>query len=353
MGLPSTYYCNKECFSKAWKQHNQVHKEYAKRLEFKPPSFDYTGPLRPHYVTPMRRVPDTIPKPDYALTGKPISEMQHKDKVVIHTKQQIKGIREACRVGREVLDLAGQMVKPGVTTEEIDRKVHDWCIERGAYPSPLNYHGFPKACCTSPNEVICHGIPDARPLQDGDIVNIDISVFKNGYHGDLNETYLVGDVDEESKRLVKTTYESLMLAIQACKPGTFIRDFGKIISKYCNKRKYSVVRSYCGHGIGELFHCAPNVPHYSKNKAVGICKPGMIFTIEPMINTKSWRDRTWPDNWTSVTADGLRSAQFEHTLLVTETGCEVLTARTKNSVPFFWEESSTKLDAKEEKSKAI
>ncbi|GAB5358849.1 hypothetical protein AAMO2058_000494300 [Amorphochlora amoebiformis] len=347
--LPSTYFCNKQCFSKAWKQHNQIHKEQLAKLAFKPPPFAYTGDLRPHYVTPMRKVPSHIPKPDYAVSGIPVSETQNKRKVFLHTKNQIKGVREACRVGREVLDLAGQMVKPGVTTEEIDKAVHMWCIERNAYPSPLNYHGFPKSCCTSPNEVICHGIPDGRALVEGDIVNIDITVYKNGYHGDLNETFLVGEVDEESKRLVKTTYESLMLAIQACKPGAFIRDFGKIISKYCNKRKFSVVRSYCGHGIGELFHCAPNVPHYSKNKAVGICKPGMIFTIEPMINMNSWRDKTWPDDWTSVTSDGKRSAQFEHTILVTEKGCEVLTARTKNSVPFHWEKKPEKKQEKKNK----
>eukprot|EP00470_Lotharella_oceanica_P017106 CAMPEP_0170184858 /NCGR_PEP_ID=MMETSP0040_2-20121228/34858_1 /TAXON_ID=641309 /ORGANISM="Lotharella oceanica, Strain CCMP622" /LENGTH=355 /DNA_ID=CAMNT_0010431055 /DNA_START=59 /DNA_END=1127 /DNA_ORIENTATION=+ len=322
-------------------------KEHARRLAFKPPSFPYTGELRPHYVTPMRKVPAHIKKPDYAATGIPASEMRDKDKVVILNQTQIEGLREACRVGREVLDLAGHMVKPGVTTEEIDVKVHEWCIERGAYPSPLNYHSFPKSCCTSPNEVICHGIPDARPLQEGDIVNIDITVYKNGFHGDLNETFLVGEVDDDSKRLVKTTYESLMLAIKAAKPGFFIRDFGKIISKHCNRRNYSVVRSYCGHGIGELFHCAPNVPHYSKNKAIGTCKPGMAFTIEPMINMKSWRDKTWRDNWTSVTADGKRSAQFEHTILITETGCEVLTARTANSKPFWWEEQK---ETKEKKS---
>uniref|UniRef100_A0A7S3YVT8 Methionine aminopeptidase n=2 Tax=Lotharella globosa TaxID=91324 RepID=A0A7S3YVT8_9EUKA len=349
LGLPSTYYCDKKCFTQAWKAHNQIHKEHARRLAFKPPSFAYTGKLRPHYVTPMRKVPAHIKKPDYAISGTPVSEMRDKDKVVILNEKQIEGLREACRVGREVLDLAGHMVKPGVTTEEIDVKVHQWCIERGAYPSPLNYHNFPKSCCTSPNEVICHGIPDARPLQEGDIVNIDITVYKNGFHGDLNETFLVGEVDEESKKLVRTTYESLMLAIRACKPDFFIRDFGKIISKHCNRKNYSVVRSYCGHGIGELFHCAPNVPHYSKNKAIGTCKPGMAFTIEPMINIKSWRDKTWPDNWTSVTADGKRSAQFEHTILVTETGCEVLTARTANSKPFWWEEQKEVKDKKTSK----
>eukprot|EP00468_Gymnochlora_sp_CCMP2014_P009239 CAMPEP_0167747416 /NCGR_PEP_ID=MMETSP0110_2-20121227/4273_1 /TAXON_ID=629695 /ORGANISM="Gymnochlora sp., Strain CCMP2014" /LENGTH=341 /DNA_ID=CAMNT_0007632323 /DNA_START=99 /DNA_END=1124 /DNA_ORIENTATION=- len=335
--MPSTYFCNKECFKKAWKEHHKIHKEYIKKTNFKPPSFDYTGKLRPYYVSPMRKVPSHIPRPDYADTGVPESERKHKEKIIIHTHKQIKKIRHICRIGREVLDIAGHMVKPGVTTEEIDIAVHNACIERGAYPSPLNYYEFPKACCTSVNEVICHGIPDARPLKDGDIVNVDISVYKDGYHGDLNETFIVGKVDKESKELIQTTYNSLMAAIKAIKPGFFIRDFGKIISKVCNKKNYGVVRSYCGHGIGELFHCAPNIPHYSKNKAIGTCKPGMVFTIEPMVNMRSWRDRTWPDSWTSVTADGRRSAQFEHTILVTKTGFEILTKRTKNSVPFFWE----------------
>jgi methionyl aminopeptidase len=235
------------------------------------------------------------------------------------------------------LDIAGQMVRPGVTTEQIDEAVHKATIAEDAYPSPLNYHFFPKSCCTSVNEVICHGIPDDRKLEDGDIVNIDITVFKDGYHGDLNETFLCGNVAPEYKKLVRTTYESLMHAIAAVRPGVACRDFGTIISKHVHAQGYQVVKSYCGHGIGDLFHCAPNIPHYARNKAVGICHPGMVFTIEPMINMGDWQDVTWPDDWTSVTKDGKRSAQFEHTMLVTEDGVEVLTARTADSVPLFWE----------------
>jgi len=186
--------------------------------------------------------------------------------------------------------------------------------------------------------VICHGIPDFRPLCEGDIVNIDISVFYKGYHGDLNETFLVGEVDKEAKDLIKTTYEALMLAVNEVRPGTLVRDLGRIISKHVNKHGCSVVRSYCGHGIGSLFHAPPNVPHYSNNKAVGVLRPGMVFTIEPMINMGAWQDRTWPDNWTSVTVDGKRSAQFEHTLLVTDIGVDILTARTPQSVPLWWEQ---------------
>ncbi|MES1914491.1 MAG: Methionine aminopeptidase 1, partial [Cercozoa sp. M6MM] len=234
-----------------------------------------------------------------------------------------------------------------VTTQHIDDVVHAECEKLKVYPSPLNYFCFPKSVCTSVNEVICHGIPDTRPLVKGDIVNIDVTIYHRGFHADLNETFLVFDesveeVDEDSRRLVKVTHDALMAAIRAAKPGMMFRQFGKIISQYVKKHsgnRYGVVRSYCGHGIGRLFHCAPNVPHYAKNKAVGVLKPGMCFTIEPMVNaTKEWRDVTWTDNWTAVTVDGARSAQFEHTLLVTKTGVEILTARTEESVPFWWEQ---------------
>ncbi|KDO85764.1 hypothetical protein CISIN_1g0158381mg, partial [Citrus sinensis] len=184
------------------------------------------------------------------------------------------------------------------------------------YPSPLNYHFFPKSCCTSVNEVICHGIPDSRKLEDGDIVNIDVTVYYKGVHGDLNETYFVGNADEASRQLVQCTYECLEKAISIVKPGVRFREIGEVINRHATMSGFSVVKSYCGHGIGELFHCAPNIPHYSRNKAVGVMKVGQTFTIEPMINAGVWRDRMWPDGWTAVTADGKRSAQFEHTLLV-------------------------------------
>ncbi len=205
------------------------------------------------------------------------------------------------------------------------------CIENKAYPSPLNYYNFPKSVCVSVNEVICHGIPDRRQFQNGDIVNIDLSIYVNGYHSDLNETYLVGDVDDEGKHLTKSAYNSLMKAIDICKPGTLYKELGNVIAKYIESEGLSIVKTYCGHGIGKLFHCNPNVPHYKNNKAIGSMKPGHIFTIEPMINVGTWKDMTWNDNWTAVTADGKRSAQFEHTLLITEDGCEILTARNEES----------------------
>ena len=229
--------------------------------EFVPPAFKWTGPLRPHYVTPMRSVPPSIALPDWAHTGIPASEdkVRHSTVVEIQTPEQIARMREACRIGREVLDLAGRAVKPGVTTEAIDVLVHEACIARNAYPSPLNYRDFPKSCCTSVNEIICHGIPDARPLQDGDIVNIDISVYHQGMHADLNETFCVGStVPAKHKLLIKATHDALLLAIREVKPETLYRDLGNTITKHVSAFGMDVVRAYCGHGVASLFHCNPN-----------------------------------------------------------------------------------------------
>jgi methionine aminopeptidase type I len=184
---------------------------------------------------------------------------------------------------------------------------------RQAYPSPLNYNHFPKSVCTSVNEVICHGIPDQRVLLDGDIINLDVTLYHEGYHGDLNETYYVGDrakADPDSVRVVETARECLEEAIKLVKPGTLFREFGNVIEAHAKSRGCSVIRTYVGHGINTIFHCPPNIPHYAKNKAVGECKPGMTFTIEPMIALGKYRDVTWPDNWTSTTIDGKRTAQF-------------------------------------------
>jgi len=258
----------------------------------------------------------------------------NRNKIEILDKQQQAGMRKVCRLAREVLDIAAAAVKPGVTTDYIDEIVHKACLERESYPSPLNYCDFPKSVCTSVNEVICHGIPDKYILQDGDIVNIDVTLYHGGFHGDLNETYYVGDVakaDPESVRVVEAARECLNQAIALVKPGALFRDYGTVIEKHAKSQDCSVVKSYCGHGINSLFHCAPNVPHYGKNKAVGAAKEGMCFTIEPMITLGTHRDKTWPDNWTAVTADGKRTAQFEHTLLVTADGVEVLTARFPDS----------------------
>ena len=221
-----TYFCSQDCYKRNYKHHNiYIHGIEKARIErenglktFEIPKFDYTGALRPSFVTPMRTVPNSIAKPDYWQTGIPRAELFELRKgrkyIPMYDAAEIRGIRLACKLGREVLDIAGSLVRPGITTDEIDYYVHHACIERGCYPSPLNYNRFPKSCCTSVNEAVCHGIPDGRKLVDGDIVNIDISVYKDGYHGDLNETYLVGNVEQKYKDLVKHSYFSMMTAIQ-------------------------------------------------------------------------------------------------------------------------------------------
>lgn len=251
--------------------------------------------------------------------------------------EDLKKLRKASRIAREALDAGHAAVAPGVTTEAIDEIVHNYIINAGAYPSPLNYYGFPRSCCTSVNEIICHGIPDTRPLQEGDIVNLDVTAYYEGFHGDLNETYFVGKVSESSKLLVKATYDALQKAIDYCKPNAMYRECGNIISNHVEPLGYSVVRSYTGHGIGGVFHQAPQVPHYRQNKAVGFMKKGHVFTIEPMVNQGTWKDFTWRDKWTSSTCDGQRSAQFEHTMIVTDDGVEVLTARLPTSPPLDFE----------------
>jgi len=322
------YFCSQQCFKSFWPIHKFAHtntKETPLPEEFR--GYQFTGPIRPSLISPKREVPAHIERPEYAISG--VSEIEKKEKatrsIEVRTPKEIEAMRVVCKYGREVLDIAGSAVGVGVTTDELDRIVHEASIERNCYPSPLNYYGFPKSCCTSVNEVICHGIPDSRPLQDGDIVNIDISLYHGGFHCDLNETFLVGNVDPQHVQLVKVSRECLEKAIELVKPGTLYREVGNIISKHAQANGCSVVTSYCGHGIGRLFHSNPNVPHYARNKAIGVMKPGHVFTIEPMINQGSHRDVLWPDHWTAVTVDGKRSSQFEHTLLVTDTGVEILT----------------------------
>lgn len=301
------------------------------------PNFDFTGKLRPVYpLTPTRKVPSHIPRPDYAQDGIPRSEnaQRGQHKVDVLSAEDQKAMRKVCGMAREILDLAVQAAKPGVTTDEIDRVVHAATIERDAYPSPLNYNNFPKSVCTSVNEVICHGIPDGYELQDGDILNIDVTAYYDGFHGDLNETIFIGTPAENAKKIVQVSYECLMKAIEVVQPGTLYRDIGNVIQRHATASKAGVVRSYCGHGIHRLFHTAPNIPHYAKNKTPGVMKAGHCFTIEPMITEGSYYDDTWPDNWTAVTADGKLTAQFEHTMLVTEKGVDILT-NWKDGKPYF------------------
>ncbi|KZT54293.1 methionine aminopeptidase [Calocera cornea HHB12733] len=318
LGIKGSFFCNQDCFKRSSGKHDPW------------PFFTYTGSVRPAYpLSPRREVPESIPKPDYWKDGIPKSERsfdaQRNPRIL--NKQEIEGMRVSCRLAREVLDIAAAAVAPGVTTDELDKIVHEETIKRGGYPSPLNYRDFPKSVCTSVNEVICHGIPDHRQLQEGDIVNLDVSLYYNGFHSDLNETYPVGKIDEDSQRLIDTTRTCLDEAIAMCKPGALFRDIGKVIEPIAKANGCSVVRTYTAHGTNQLFHCAPTIPHYAKNKTPGAMKAGMTFTIEPMINLGLSHDDHWPDNWTCVTRDGKRSAQFEETLLITETGVEVLTAR--------------------------
>ncbi|CAG9462337.1 unnamed protein product [Pedinophyceae sp. YPF-701] len=342
-----SFFCSQDCFKKNWAAHKSKHVTHgwlyctnkgAGRAKVCP-DFKWTGALRPHKIGPTREVPSEIVRPDYAEGGVPYSEIESKQQQIIklRTPEEIETLRSVCRLAREVLDAAHRAVKPGVTTDEIDRVVHEYAVEHGSYPSPLNYFNFPKSVCTSVNEVICHGIPDKRELEEGDIVNVDVTVYKDGMHGDLNETFAVGKVDDASIKLMKTAHDCLHKAIEQVKPGTRFRDLGDVISRHATSQNLSVVKTYCGHGIGDLFHCAPNIPHYARNKAVGAMKAGQVFTIEPMINAGGWKDTTWPDGWTAVTLDGSRSAQYEHTMVVTETGCEVLTARLPDSPPLPWE----------------
>jgi methionyl aminopeptidase len=281
------------------------------------------GRVLPGVVSPMRSVPAHIERPPYADSG----EVRRWDEQRIKSPEIIERMRHAGAMAAEVLRLAGEMVRPGITTDEIDVYVHDLCVERGAYPSPLNYHGYPKSVCTSVNEVICHGIPDSRVLQDGDIVNLDVTCFVGGVHGDTNATFFVGEVDDESRRLVACAEEAMWRGIEAVAPGRPLYEIGKAIDAVAKRQRFGVVRAFIGHGIGEQFHTDIQVLHYYDPRASMIMRPGMTFTIEPMINAGVWQHRmAFDDGWTAVTADGRRSAQFEHTCLVTDDGVEVLTA---------------------------
>jgi methionyl aminopeptidase len=277
-------------------------------------------PLQPGVVSPRRSVPASIVRPDYAATGRP--RAQGAD---LRTPEELARMRRACAAAARVLRVAGEAVRPGVTTDGIDELAHAEILRLGAYPSPLNYRGFPKSICTSVNEVICHGIPDSRPLEDGDIVNLDITVYLEGMHGDCSATFLVGEVDAEGRRLVQVAQECLSKGIAAVKPGRPISEIGRAIEALAEAHGYGVVRSYCGHGIGPTFHTSLQIPHHYDPRSDREMLPGMTFTVEPMITEGTWEDRLWDDGWTAVTDDGKRSAQFEHTIVVNDRGAEILT----------------------------
>jgi methionyl aminopeptidase len=250
--------------------------------------------------------------------------------IIIKNKEDIDKMRIAGRLAAEVLEMIGPHVKEGVTTDDLNTLCHNYIVnEQQAIPAPLNYNGFPKSICTSVNHQVCHGIPSTRKLKDGDIINIDVTVLKDGYHGDTSKMFIVGKASVIAERLVKVTQECLYLGIEAIKPGAHFGDIGAVIQQHAEKQRFSVVREYCGHGIGKIFHEPPNVLHYGKPGTQEKILPGMIFTIEPMINAGRREVKLLPDKWTVVTKDHSLSAQWEHTILVTETGYEVLTKRSE------------------------
>lgn len=317
---------NDPCWCQSGKKYKKCHLHSDELGKTTPPGFKERAGRKPTVlpgkVSPANSVPDHIGLPEYAKTGTPTSARASCKKV---TAEQIEQIRKAGRIARDVLDTVLGNVRPGITTDELDRIAHSRTIELGAYPSPLNYMGFPKSICTSINEVVVHGIPDNRKLVEGDIVNCDVTVYVHGMHGDCSETIFVGEVDEESKRLVQVTWECLIKAIDVVKPGQNLNAIGRVISQHAEQNGYSVVREFTGHGIGESFHMAPYVAHFFEPNNGTILEEGMTFTIEPMINAGCVENTIWPDKWTAVTGDLARSAQFEHTVLVTSDGVEILT----------------------------
>lgn len=278
--------------------------------------------LQPGTISAWRTVPAEIPRPEYAETG----QVTRRPEDRVKSPEMIERMRRAGAAAAEVLAIGAAVIAPGVTTDEIDAVVHQAYIDRGGYPSTLNYRSYPKSLCTSVNEVICHGIPDDRQLQDGDIVNLDVTIWLDGVHGDTNATYGVGNVDDASKRLIDVTRQCLDRGIAAVAPGRPFSDIGRAIETHAVANGYEVVRAFVGHGIGEQFHTDLQIPHYYEPRMTTIMEPGMVFTIEPMISMGTGLHKIWDDDWTAVTADGSRTAQFEHMLVVTDTAVEILTA---------------------------
>jgi methionyl aminopeptidase len=277
--------------------------------------------IQPATISPPREVPATIDRPRYV--GRPAPDRYTGDD--IQPPEVIERMRISGRMAARAMHAAAAVIRPGVTTDDLDRVVHEFLIDHGAYPSTLGYRGFPKSCCTSVNEVICHGIPDSRPLEDGDIVKIDVTAYIHGVHGDTCATFFCGEVDEHIRLLTERTQEALVRAIKAVKPGRQVNIIGRVVESYARRFGYGVVRDYTGHGVHTTFHSGLVIPHYDEPAYDTVIKPGMTFTIEPMITLGSGDWYMWDDGWTVLTADGSRCAQFEHTLVVTESGAEVLT----------------------------
>ena len=279
-----------------------------------------TTVLQPGRVSPVRQVPETIPRPEYVGKKRPRTGEPN-----VKSADIIERMRVAGRLAALALEQVGRAVEPGVTTDELDQVGHEFLCDHGAYPSTLGYRGYPKALCTSVNEVICHGIPDDTVIKGGDIVNVDITAFIGGVHGDTNATFLAGDVSEESRLLVERTREAMYRGIRAVAPGRPLNAIGRVIESYARRFGYGVVRDFTGHGIGTTFHSGLVVPHFDDPSVPLIMEAGMTFTIEPMLTLGTIDYDVWPDGWTAVTKDRKRTAQFEHTILVTDSGREILT----------------------------
>ena len=286
-----------------------------------PSSTSTTAPVEPGTISPRRPVPAHIARPEYVDKPGPTADPGPE----VKDAETIEKMRIAGRIAAQALAECGKAVEPGVTHDELDRIGHEFLCDHGAYPSTLGYRGFPKSLCSSANEVICHGIPDSRVVQDGDLVNIDITAYIHGVHGDNNATFLAGEVDEESRLLVERTEQALHRGIKAARPGRQLNVIGRVIETYARRFGYGVVREFTGHGIGSSFHSGLIVPHYDDPRYDTVIEPGMTFTIEPMLNLGTHEWDMWPDDWTVVTKDKRRSAQFEHTLLITDSGAEILT----------------------------
>ena len=277
--------------------------------------------LAPGHLSPLRAVPVDIERPEYVGRPQPTPYLGPE----VKDADTIAALRIAGRIAAEALQEVGRHVEPGVTTDRLDQIGHEFLCDHGAYPSTLGYRGFPKSLCTSLNEVICHGIPDSTVISDGDIVNVDITAYIGGVHGDTNATFLAGEVDDESRLLVERTREATLRSIKAVAPGRTLNVVGRVIESYARRFGYGVVRDFTGHGIGTAFHSGLIVPHYDDPAADLILETGMTFTIEPMLTLGTIDYEIWDDGWTVVTRDRKRTAQFEHTILVTDTGSEILT----------------------------
>lgn len=282
---------------------------------------DPDGLLIPGRLSPARPVRPSIPRPEYVGRAAPTPNTGG-DR---YTPDEVERIRAAGRVAAGAIQAAAAAIGPGVTTDELDAIVHEYVVAHGAYPSTLGYRGYPKSSCTSVNEVICHGIPDDTVLEDGDLVNIDVTAYLDGYHGDLNHTFLVGEASEEARLLVERTREALARGIRAVAPGRQVNVIGRAIESYAKRFGYGVVRDYTGHGVGRAFHTGLVIPHFDDPDATTVIEPGMVFTIEPMLTLGTTEWDLWDDDWTVVTRDRSLTAQFEHTLVVTERGAEILT----------------------------